>query len=221
MSSLAERISRTNLNGRIFSERQLAEVLGGGDARRYGLVNRALKDSSLVRLKRGTYTLSRAYHDEALHPFSVAQGLVPGSYVSFESALAFHGWIPEAVFATASVTPGRKTQAFETASFGRFGFHPLALGDYQFLAGVDRMAFAALTAFVARPLRALLDLVALRKIRWSGLEWLIDGMRVDEDRLLKTTRQEFAALRPVHKHKATQEFLNALEGVVRQGRSAP
>src|SRR3546814_11420019 len=79
---------------------------------------------------------------------------MPGSYVSFESALAHHGWIPEAVFVTAGVTPGRKTLRFETTDFGTFSFHPLAIADYQFLAGVDRVQMGKLIAFVAQPLRA-------------------------------------------------------------------
>lgn len=103
MSSLAQQVSAVGLADRIFSERQL------GEARRYGLVNRALKDGSLIRLKRGTYMLGRRYRSDSAHPFAVAQSLVPGSYISFESALAHHGWIPEAVFVTASASPGRKT----------------------------------------------------------------------------------------------------------------
>ena len=44
MSSLAQQVSASALRDRVFNERQLSELLGGGDARRYGLVNRALKD---------------------------------------------------------------------------------------------------------------------------------------------------------------------------------
>jgi hypothetical protein len=218
MSSLAREILQTDLKNRIFSDCQLGALLGGGNARRYGLVNRALKDGSLVRLKRGTYALGRDSRSEALHPFCVAQSFVPGSYVSFESALAFHGWIPEAVFVTASVSPGRKTQAVETASFGRFGFHPLALCDYQFLVGVDRHSLGALKAFIAQPLRALMDLVALRKLRWSGYQWLIEGMRIDEELLLATTRKDVAALQPVYKHKAARDFLDALDSALCEAR---
>lgn len=219
MPSVAQLVATSDLRDRIFSERQLGAVVGGGEARRYGLVNRALKDGSLIRLKRGVYTLGREYHSEAVHPFAVAQGLLPGSYVSFESALAHHGWIPEAVFVTASVSPGRKTQRFDTADFGQFGFHPLALAEYRFLVGVERASFNGLTAFVAQPLRALMDLVALRKSRWSGLAWLVDGMRIDEDLLLTTRRKDFAALKPVYKHQAVNEFLSALESAVRDAGS--
>ncbi|MFW2853862.1 type IV toxin-antitoxin system AbiEi family antitoxin domain-containing protein [Sphingomonas sp. TX0543] len=218
MSSLAQQISAAGLADHILSERQLGDLLGGGDARRYGLVNRALKDGSLLRVKRGTYVLGKRYRSATVHPFAVAQGLVPGSYVSFESALAHHGWIPEAVFETASVSPRRKTFRFETPDFGGFSFHPLAIKDYQFLTGVDRIVMGKLTAFVAQPLRALLDLVALRKEQWAGTEWLTRGMRIDDEMLFGLRRKDFAKLRPVYKHKAVNGFLASLESVVMAAR---
>lgn len=219
MSALSSVLSDGKLAGRIFDERQLGEAIGGGAARRYALVNRALKDGSLVRLKRGTYVLGKSSRSEAIHPFAVAQALLPGSYVSFETALAHHGWIPEAVYTTASVTPGRKTLEFDTPLMGRFTFHPIAIHEYQFLAGVERRKFGVLISFVASPLRALLDLIALRKQHWAGLEWLTSSLRIDEDRLFSLKRKEFATLKPVYKHNAVNDFLRSLELAVRAQRS--
>jgi hypothetical protein len=214
MSALADQVAESSLAGRIFSEDQLRALLGGSDARRYALVHRALKDGSLIRLKRATYMLGQRSRSEAVHPFAVAQALLPGSYISFETALAYHGWIPEAVFTTASVSPGRKTITHDTPSYGQFSFHPLALQEYQFLTSVDREKFGKVTAFVARPLRALIDLVALRKEHWAGPDWLTRGMRIDEDRLRSLRRKDFSALRPVYKHKAANEFLHSLEDAI-------
>ncbi|WP_340266988.1 type IV toxin-antitoxin system AbiEi family antitoxin domain-containing protein [Sphingobium mellinum] len=214
MSALADQVTQSSLAERIFSEGQLGDLLGGSDARRYALVHRALKDGSLIRLKRATYMLGRRTSNDAIHPFAVAQALLPGSYISFETALGYHGWIPEAVFTTASVSPGRKTISHDTPSFGQFSFHPLALQEYQFLTSVDREKFGKLTAFVAQPLRALIDLVALRKEHWSGLDWLTEGMRIDEDRLRSLRRKDFSALRPVYRHKAANEFLHSLEDAI-------
>lgn len=220
MSALADQVTQSSLAERIFSEGQLRDLLGGSDARRYALVHRALKDGSLIRLKRATYMLGRRASNDAVHPFVVAQALLPGSYISFETALAYHGWIPEAVFTTASVSPSRKTIAYDTPGLGQFSFHPLALKEYQFLTSVDREKFGNLAAFVAQPLRALMDLVALRKEHWSGLDWLTTGMRIDEDRLLSLKRKDFSALRLVYKHKAANHFLHSLEGAVLTNNSA-
>lgn len=221
MNSLATQISQSRLADRIFDEAQLAAILGGSDARRYALVNRALKDGSLIRLKRATYMMGQQSRKEAIHPYAAAQALVPGSYISFETALAFHGWIPEAVYTTASVTPGRKTLHYQTPTLGKFSFHPLATQEYQFLTGVNREQFGKLTAFVAEPLRALMDLVVFRKQHWSGLGWLIGGMRIDEELMSTLKRKDFSSLRSVYKHKAAKDFLRAFEDAVLGSESGP
>lgn len=220
MTVLVKEIAAAGLSSRILDERQLAELVSGTAARRYGLVNRAIKDGALIRVKRGKYLLSSQYRADPVHPFAVAQSLLPGSYVSFETALAYHGWIPETVFTTASVSPGRKTIEYETDAFGSFTFHPLAIHDYCLLTGVDRANFGKLTALVARPLRAILDLVALRKQPLQGVDWLTSGMRIDETQLLALKRQDFAALKPVYKHKAVNAFLAQLEDALLSGKTS-
>ena len=214
MNSLVEQVRAAGFGTSVITERQLSEILGGSDARRYGLVNRALKDGTLLRLKRGLYYLKSSNTGDSIHPFAVAQALLPGSYVSFETALAFHHWIPEAVFTTASVTPGRKSVERDHESLGKFSYHPLALNDYQFLAAVARVKLGLHTALVASPLRALMDLVALRKESWSGLDWVEEGLRIDEAHLTTLRRKDFAALSPTYKHKAANEFLAHLENAV-------
>lgn len=211
MSGLSSILQASRLADRVFDERQLSEVIGGSEARRYALVNRAIKDGSLIRLKRGNYLLGSPYCSQMADPYAIAQALLPGSYVSFETALAYHGWIPEAVHTIASVTPSRKSVSYETPGMGRFTYHPIAIHEFQFLVGVERQKFGTLTAFVASPLRALLDLVALRKQQWTDLNWLTVGMRVDEEHLLTIKRKEFVALKSVYKHKMVNAFLRSLE----------
>src|SRR3546814_10357271 len=89
---------------------------------------------------------------------------------------------------------------------GRFSYHPLAIQKYQFLVAVERLKLGVLTAFVATPLRALLDLVALRKSGWTDLGWLTSGLRIDEYHLLSLEAREFAMLRGVYKHKTVNDL---------------
>ncbi|QGY80794.1 type IV toxin-antitoxin system AbiEi family antitoxin domain-containing protein [Sphingorhabdus lacus] len=219
MTALVKEISKAGLAGRVLEERQLAELVGGSAARRYGLVNRAIKEGALVRIKRGTYVLAADYRTEPVHPFAVAQSLLPGSYISFETALSYHGWIPESVFTTASVSPGRKTLEYATEAFGSFAFHPLAIHQYRLLTSVDRVVLGKHTVLVAQPLRAILDLVALRKQPWQGLEWLTSGMRIDETHLFALNRADFTALKPVYKHKAVNAFLDQLGDALVSGKA--
>ena len=159
MKVLTEKIMETDLVNRVFNDLQLGRKLGGSDARRYGLVNRALKAGELHRVKRGLYVLDNKYRDYPLHPFALAQVLVPGSYVSLETALAHHGWIPEAVYTTASIAPGRKSKDYNHEKLGSLSFHPLAINKGHFLELVERLKIDGQSMMVAKPVRALMDLV--------------------------------------------------------------
>jgi hypothetical protein len=210
MQTLTELIVEHRLTDRVLSEAQVRRLVQGSDQRRYHLVNRAMAAGELVRLRRGRYLLSNRLRSRAAHPYALAQVFEPGSYVSFETALAHHGWIPEAVRSVASVTPGRKSLERTHEAFGHFSFHPLALKPGGFLVLVERSVLADQTALVAQPLRALMDLVCLRKQDWQGIAWLVDGLRIDESRLRTITGAQIRALMDVYSQKRVQWFLTCL-----------
>ena len=218
MDRLVQQVQDAGYADRVLSDRQLARILGGSAGRRYGLVNRALKAGSLLWLKRGAYVLADQFRSTPAHPFYIAQALTPGSYISMETALAFHGWIPEAVYATVSITPGRKSKEIDNEKFERFSFYPLAVHKLAFLERVERIQLNNQTVFMASPARALLDLVAYRKISWQGLEWIEHGLRIDREHLLAIRKKDFEALKRVYKHKAVLNFLVQLERAVAEER---
>jgi len=212
VQTLTEHLIEQGLSEKVLSERQLERAVGGAAARRYGLVNRALKAQELIRIRRGLYTLPSKYRAEPPHPFAIAQALEPGSYVSFETALSTHGWIPEAVRVTASVVPGRKSSHLEHPSLGSFEFRPLAIHKEHFLELIERRQLGSQIALLAHPLRALIDLVTFRKLDWHGLSGLTDGMRIDEQKLRDITRTQIQTLADVYKQKRPNSFLSALGG---------
>lgn len=215
MKTLTQEISNAGYADRLLTDRQLARIVGGRPQRRYGLVNRALKANELLRLQRGLYMLAGKFRSHACHPFHLAQNLAPGSFVSFETALAFHGWIPEAVYVTASVVPGRKSRDYEYKNeyeqVGKFTFHPLAMEKRYFLELVERLQINQQTMLVAKPIRALVDLVCLRKADWRGLDWIEKGLRIDRELLESVTTTELKTLKKVYKQKKVQNFLTELE----------
>ncbi len=216
MSALVSHITSTGYADRVLSDQQIGRILGGSNDRRYGQVKRALQSGDLVRIKRGLYVLAAPHRKYPVHPFALAQILVIGSYISMETALAFHGWIPEAVYTTVSVTPGRKSKEIDHPDFGHFEFNPLALHKSDFLAGVHRHVISDQAVLVASPLRALMDMVAHRKQEWTSLDWLQTGLRIDETHLVQTRIKEFPALKGVYKHKSTNAFLSRLETDMRE-----
>ena len=155
--------------------------------------------------------VARPWRAYDCHPYALAQRLVPGSYISLETALSHHGWIPEAVHVTASIVPGTKSSDVEDSELGRFSFHPLATQQGHFLELVARTTINHQTMLLAEPLRALLDLVCLRKQEWQGLEWLEQGLRIEPEWLRAVTGAQLRTLKLVYKQKRMQHFLGELE----------
>jgi predicted transcriptional regulator of viral defense system len=120
-------------------------------------MSRWVKAGKLLQLRRGLYALAPAWRKVEPHPFLVANALQRGSYVSLQSALAFHGGIPEHVPAVTSVGP-RRPETVRNA-LGSFHFNHLR-SSLSF--GYTRVEVATRQfAFVACPEKALLDLVYL------------------------------------------------------------
>jgi hypothetical protein len=211
VQTLTTILRQQGVANRLLSDAQLARVIEGSAQRRYNLVNRALKAGELHRLRRGLYLLDRPYRDYDCHPFGLAQMLRPGSYVSLETALSFYDWIPEAVYVTASIVPGSKSGNFESDLLGRFSFHPLAINKGHFLELVSRETLNQQAVLVAQPLRALMDLICLRKLKWQGLEWFEQSMRIEAELLDTVNGSQLRTLKLVYKQKWMQDFISAFE----------
>lgn len=120
-------------------------------------LSRWMKAGRLLQLRRGLYSLAPTWRKVEPHPFLVANRLQRGSYVSLQTALAWHGVIPEHVPVVTSVGPGRPETVRNP--LGTFQFNHLADG---LLLGYSRVEVAPRQfAFVASPEKALLDLVHL------------------------------------------------------------
>ena len=210
MHTLTNKIIEQGFTNRIFRASQLKRLLSGSAQSRYNLVNRAIKAKELLRFQRGLYMLNERFRDYSCHPFVLAQALAPGSYISFETALAYHGWIPEAVFTTASVVSGRKSRQFEYEKMGILSFHPLAIHRKYFLELVNRYQINGQSMLVAKPCRALMDLVCLRKLSWEGVGWLLEGLRIDRESLAAMTNNDIKILELVYKQKRVKSYLSYL-----------
>ena len=214
MGRLIPHIKKQNYTDHILSERQISRLLGGSPDRRYGQVKRAMKSGDLLQLKRGLYVVADQHRTQAIHPFTLSQAMHPGSYISMETALAFHGWIPEAVYETISVTPGRKKHRYQHQKFGTFSYAPLAINQYEFLRKVKRHKMGAQHVLIAEPLRALMDLVTHRKQAWTTLSWIENGLRIERDSLITLRQADFSALKTTYKHKRAQAFLTHLKNEI-------
>lgn len=210
MTPLTEIIIDSGYADRVLSAQQLERLLSGSSARRYGLVNRALKAGELLQARRGLYVLAEKYRQHPLHQFVLAQQWMPGSYVSAETALSFHGWIPEGVHSVVSMTHGGKSMEFTHEVFGKFEFCRMTVKPACFLQAVARHELQYQVALVAEPMRALLDLVYLRKLEWQGLDYLLDGLRIDEEAIKSVPASSMTMLLDVYKGKRERQFIEEL-----------
>lgn len=111
----------------------------------------------VYQLRRGLYSLATPFQKVIPHPFLIANRLIPASYVSLQSALAYYGMIPEHVPVTTSVTTTRPAH-WETP-VGVFDFRHIQVAFFDGYRLIDLSEKQQ--AFIARPEKALLDLVYL------------------------------------------------------------
>ena len=211
MQALTEKVFPLAPPGGLFDETVLHNLFPNqSEGARKAIVHRAVHSGEVLRLKPGLYCLAKIYRKTHPHPFVVAGRLHSPSHVSLESALYYHGLIPEAVYEVASVT-AQRTRKFETP-LGNFSFQRVP-SDYP-RAGVkvekiDKNSWA----FIATPLRAIVDLVYLRReVNWQkgGLGFLIDSMRIEEDDLAEISMEVFEEVRESIRNRRTRNYLEGM-----------
>jgi predicted nucleotidyltransferase component of viral defense system len=210
MLASTEKLKFAGFGERVFTDKNLARFFGGTPARRYGLVNKALAKGELIRIRRGVYILAEKYRQVKFSRFLVANQTVPGSYISFESALSYHGWIPERVAVVMSVIYRGRSRSFDTP-LGKFQYVFLPLNEFTFLNGVCRQTKNGQAFFIANPLRALADYVYDRKIEYTSIDFLLEGLRIETENLKTLTTNDFNAVLPVFRAKRVQSFLQHLQ----------
>jgi hypothetical protein len=147
---------------------------------RYSLIKRAMQSGWLIQLKKGFYLIGKPY--KASHPnlFEIAPLLYGPSYISLESALSYHQWIPEAVYTTTCATIQR-AKRFKTA-VGLFSF--MRVPTPHFYLGVDRIESTNGIFLLASPWRALADYVYIYKKLWGKRSDMALDLRIESDSLL-------------------------------------
>lgn len=141
----------------------------------------------LIQLRRGLYLIAPPYSGAAPNRFTLASRIRVPSYVSLQSALAYHGLMPEAVPMVTSVTTNRPGR-FETP-VGVFLYRHLQRGlfwGYQETELEDGQR-----AYVAVAEKALLDLYYLTPGRIDAS--YVGELRLDPDGLDIARLRSFAA----------------------------
>jgi hypothetical protein len=141
------------------------------------------KEKSIIRLKNGLYVVSKNISEQNLSLELIANQLYGPSYVSFETALSYHGVIPERVYITKSATLKRAKQY--TTPVGTFEY--IKVPEKYYAIGQQQVIVNNSYAFlIAKPEKALCDLIlATSGLRIQSVkamrQYLFDDMRIDID----------------------------------------
>ena len=140
-------------------------------------LSRWVKSGRILRIHKGWYTLDEPFRRVRLDRNIIACTIKQGSYVSLQTALAYHGMIPEYVAETTCVTTGRPLSI--DTPVGRLVYRHI---KQELFFGCRREAGNKQTAYIATPEKALLDLFYLTpgsddqayigELRLQGLEAL-------------------------------------------------
>lgn len=143
-------------NEHVFSSALLYAGLQSPDSVRVQ-ISRWVKEGKLIKLRRRLYAVSPAYSAVTPDPFIVANSLVTPSYVSCQTALVWHGVIPEGSISVTSITSGRSCTI--TNALGTFIYRHV---NPELLWGYENFKVSSYGACrIALPEKALLDLVYL------------------------------------------------------------
>ncbi len=209
MLRTTEKLIEQGFRNQVIKDRNLLDVFTGTDARRYALINKALKKKEIVRLHRGMYMLAPKYREKSISQFFVAGQMAPDSFISFETALSYHGWIPEKVTLVKSVISKGRTKNFHTP-IGEFEYIKIPINKDAFFSGVTRKVLNDQPFLIATPLRALADYIYTRKITDEELDYLRESMRIEEENLETLTSKDFDEVLTVYTAKRVLYFLQNL-----------
>lgn len=182
----------------------IATVISDSASRRYAAVNRALKKKTLVRLRRGSYLIGKPFRRSLPTHFQVAHFIYGPSYISFESALSYHQWIPEAVYTTMNATPKRANE-FETP-----------LGIFQYIhvpenlcyLGVERIDAGEESFFIAHPWKAIADHYYAYSRNWNRPKDLYLDLRIELETMLESDLKVLQALSENYQNARVRNFLS-------------
>lgn len=173
------------------------------------------KEGVIQSIKKGLFVAGPALNtDRKPEPFLLANHILGPSYVSLETALSYHGLIPERVYEIASMT----TQAPRkfTTPLGSFTFTRLPLPYYAFGIRSEKLADDQY-AMVASPEKALCDKIIttsglLFRSRKAAREFLFENMRIDEDALRHFDTEEMTSwLKGSLKEESLSMVVNVLK----------
>jgi predicted transcriptional regulator of viral defense system len=188
----------------VFTLADVATAIEGSDFCRHGLIKRAIAAGEILHIRRELYCLAPKYQKKPVSAYSLAAQIYGPGYISLETALSYHGWIPEAVYACTCVS-SKPSRQFET---------PLGIFSYKHIpqkilyVGVERHKNEnGNVFFMAKPAKALTDYIYIHRLNWKSPDEAAKSLRIDSDELISVNPQDLSDLMENYSNKKIRQFL--------------
>jgi len=209
MNRLTERFFQTPTS--VFSQPEVAVAVEGTEFSRHGLIKRALANGEVLQIRRGLYCLAPRFQKKPVSVYAVAQRVYGPSYVSMETALSAHGWIPEAVYACTCASYGNGKE-FDTP-LGVFSYRRVP--QRTFYTEVERRVDShGNVFFMASPVKALADYVYVHRLDWE-IEDVSTSLRIKPEDFATATSERLNKLKGNYMSGRVKRFLSSWIGVLK------
>mgnify|MGYP003393434115 CR=1 FL=1 len=184
-----------------------AILLNKTENARYSFIKRATHEGLLTHLCRGHYLIKYRYHQNPVDAFQLAQFIYGPSYISLESALSFHGWIPEAVQTTTSVV-AKRSKEFLTP-LGSFSYKHTPL--HKFFMEVQRYSPTKSCCYlIANPWKAIADYIYTTHKEWNNAQELSEDLRIDMELMSQSDKSSLEQIISTYSNQRTKNILQRL-----------
>lgn len=158
----------------LFSVKDFARIFKVKDKTARAFLSYNSKTGIFTRIKRGAYI----YSSNPPIKFEVANYLFRPSYISFETALSYHGVIPETVYTITSATT-RSTKEFDI-QHQLYKFYQI---KKKLFFGYKLIKIRNSTVLMADKEKALLDYLYLRSLKKQPLNERLDVTKINKRKL--------------------------------------
>lgn len=173
----------------------------------YNKIGYEVKNNNLIKLKRGLYETNKD-----ADPLTIANSLLSPSYISFETALAYYGMIPERVYAIKSATFKKNKKKEFKNYFGLFLYQDVNSNAYPY--DINQVEINGIKVMMASKEKALLDLLSVispRNNKKELIDLLFDDLRIDEVIFDELDKDKIILLCDLYSSKTLKIFKNYLE----------
>lgn len=164
----------------IFTPLEFQRVFGVSRHASQWFIKSHAKDEIFIKLRNGLYMLA----DYPAPHYVIANLLYAPSYISFDTALSFHGLIPETIYTVTSATT-KGTREF-TVQNVLFKYHKLKKKIYT---GYKPIKYLDTTILMAEPEKALADYLYFVALEQRGLHYeRLDLGKIKKEKLMQHVR---------------------------------